>query len=172
MRGFLRARAPRELILAYRGEGEASSRLEVPKPFRDGALLPEEDWLSAFEAGRFAQAIESFKAAHEVLPDPLLLYNLALAHARLDQIPEALKAARRAAQDGLEARVRPRNQARVSAFTTILNGREVCARMARRPLARTDDAPQNFPWIGAGAAALGGRRRQRGGGGAHVGCPP
>ncbi|MBB84543.1 MAG: carboxylesterase [Deltaproteobacteria bacterium] len=53
LRAFLRARAPRELMLAYRGEGEASSRLEVPKPFRDGSLLPEEDWLSAFEAGRF-----------------------------------------------------------------------------------------------------------------------
>lgn len=49
---FLRAREPRELMLAYR-EGEGPWRLEMPKPFRDGALLPEEDWLEALEAGRF-----------------------------------------------------------------------------------------------------------------------
>ncbi|CAN0013657.1 unnamed protein product, partial [Discosporangium mesarthrocarpum] len=49
---FLRAREPREVMLAYR-EGEGALRLAMPKPIRDGALLPEEDWLSVFEAGRF-----------------------------------------------------------------------------------------------------------------------
>ena len=49
---FLRAREPREVMLAYRN-GDGALRLEMPRPFRDGALLPEEDWLGALEAGRF-----------------------------------------------------------------------------------------------------------------------
>ena len=49
---FLRARDAREVMLAYRDE-EGGLRLQMPKPIRDGALLPKEDWLEALMAGRF-----------------------------------------------------------------------------------------------------------------------
>lgn len=49
---LLRAREAREVMLTYR-DGEGRLQLEMPKPIRDGAFLPEEDWLRAFEAGRF-----------------------------------------------------------------------------------------------------------------------
>lgn len=49
---FLRARGAREVLRAYR-DPDSPGRLELPKPIRDGALLPRGDWLAELAEGRF-----------------------------------------------------------------------------------------------------------------------
>jgi len=49
---LLRARSGREILSVYR-DPEAPLSLVVPKPIRDGSLLPAEDWLDAFRSGAF-----------------------------------------------------------------------------------------------------------------------
>lgn len=53
---FIRGRSAREVVNAYREpSASGADSLEVPTGIRDGALLPEEEWLETLRAGRFAQ---------------------------------------------------------------------------------------------------------------------
>lgn len=52
LRSFLRGRSPSEVLDAYR-DPDFPDRLDVPILIRDGALLPEDDWLEVVAAGRF-----------------------------------------------------------------------------------------------------------------------
>ncbi len=51
---FLRGRSAEEILGVYR-DPEDEDGLIVPKPIRDGALLPEGDWLARLRAGDFAR---------------------------------------------------------------------------------------------------------------------
>lgn len=48
-----------------------------------------------YEEGRYEDAILAFQSAYDLSPRPLLLYNLANAHERLGQLPEAIDALNR-----------------------------------------------------------------------------
>lgn len=54
LREFLRGRSAEEIVTVYR-DPDHPDRVLVPKPIRDGALLPEDDWLGRFRAGDFAR---------------------------------------------------------------------------------------------------------------------
>jgi para-nitrobenzyl esterase len=49
---FLRSLPARDVLVAFR-DPDRPDRIEVPTLIRDGALLPEGDWLDAMRAGRF-----------------------------------------------------------------------------------------------------------------------
>ena len=49
---LLRARSAREILDAAR-DPDDPGRIDLPRVIRDGALLPEGDWLEAYRAGRF-----------------------------------------------------------------------------------------------------------------------
>ena len=49
---FLRGRSARELIEAFR-DPDRPETIAAPMLIRDGSVLPEDDWLDAFRAGRF-----------------------------------------------------------------------------------------------------------------------
>jgi len=49
---LLRARSAREILDSAR-DPDQPTRIDLPRVIRDGALLPEEDWLAAYRAGRF-----------------------------------------------------------------------------------------------------------------------
>lgn len=45
-----------------------------------------------FTAGQFAQALQSFKRAHEILPTPLMLSNISQVYESMDDLPRAIEA--------------------------------------------------------------------------------
>lgn len=78
-----------------------------------------------FSEERYASAIVEFLSAYKYKPDPMLQYNISIAHARLGNIDEAYKAALRA--DAKSSQIPesavPVNAARVHAWGSALQAR-------------------------------------------------
>src|SRR5690554_2510925 len=85
-----------------------------------------------FSEQRYAEAIVEFLSAYKYKPDPMLQYNISVAHARLGNIEEAYRAALRAdaASDKMPEKAVPVNAARARASERLLRAR---ARRGRHP---------------------------------------
>src|SRR5690554_3397180 len=77
-----------------------------------------------FSEQRYAEAIVEFLSAYKYKPDPMLQYNISVAHARLGNIEEAYRAAGRAgASEQMPEKAMPVNSARVRAWGRVLQAR-------------------------------------------------
>lgn len=85
----------------------------------------------AYEAGRFAEAIEAFEAAYAVNPLPRLLINLGNAHRKLGQDQDALTCYQRYLQ--LEPKAPPALRAKVEASMAQVRARARPLGEARPP---------------------------------------
>lgn len=105
-----------------------------------------------FSEERYDSAIDEFLNAYQYTPDPMLQYNISLAHARMGNIDEAYKAARRAdAKSGqMPEKAVPVNAARVHAWGHVLQARalsEAIARAPKTPLPRDEEPRDEIVYI-------------------------
>ncbi len=83
-----------------------------------------------FYKKEYAQAIVEFLKAYEYKPDPMILYNLSLAHARLGNFADAYHAAVRASQmKGMPAKIVVKNNARIAAWGRAVEAQKVAKRV-------------------------------------------
>ncbi|WP_146618165.1 hypothetical protein [Lujinxingia litoralis] len=96
-----------------------------------------------FIEGNYARAILSFRRAYEQRPDPMILYNMSLAHSRLGNHREAYQtilATQR--MEGLPDQARVRVDARVDALHVVVTAEALAPEMAEA-LARKAEADQH-----------------------------
>lgn len=79
----------------------------------------------AYFQGDYAAAIIKFKRGNELDPNPMFLYNLALAYSKIGNIEEAESHAARAHDDGLPEQFADKNVARLHAFRIQLMSKEL-----------------------------------------------
>jgi hypothetical protein len=80
------------LASAFRGPADSAPDADPAAAQRreEGTRLYEEGSVK-YDAGDYSGAVTSFKASFDLLGEPLLLYNIAVCHDRLDQFAEALE---------------------------------------------------------------------------------
>ncbi|MFU8804357.1 MAG: hypothetical protein ACNA8W_11150 [Bradymonadaceae bacterium] len=75
-----------------------------------------------FYEGDFSRALVEFRRAYQLQPDPMILYNISLAHSRLGNIKDAFDAGIAASKmEGMPAPAQVRNDARVGALSIALS---------------------------------------------------
>lgn len=98
--------------------------------------------VDAFFNKEYSQAITYFQRAHTLDPNPVVLYNISLAHAKLGNVPEALDAALQAQKmGGLPDDTTLKNQARIHAFRRVLTAEKLAAARAPRAEVGATDLP-------------------------------
>lgn len=102
----------------------------------------------AYENGKYTEAAEQLRKAYSLSPEPLLLYNLALAEWKGGDVEQARATALRASDEGLPDAIETRNSGRVAAFGRIATVRELVGDSEQRAKAER----------GAGGARGGGSR--------------
>ncbi len=90
---------------------------EAERLYKEGA--------EAYFQGEYAQAIIKFKRGNELDPNPMFLYNLALAYSKLGNVEEAESHAARAHKQGLPPQFADKNAARLLAFRMQLKSTEL-----------------------------------------------
>ena len=86
---------------------------------------------SFFIEGNYARAILSFRRAFDQRPDPMILYNMSLAHSRLGNHREAYQTTLAPHRmEGLPDQARVRVDARVNALYVVINAEAIAPRMA------------------------------------------
>ncbi|AWV88093.1 hypothetical protein [Bradymonas sediminis] len=116
--------------------GAAGVALPASATAQEDAPITEEERAKAeahfakgaqyFSEERYALAIVEFLSAYKHKPDPMLQYNISVAHSRLGNIDEAYAAALRAAgSKGMPERAVPVNMARIRAWGSALQARAV-----------------------------------------------
>lgn len=99
-----------------------------------------------FSEQRYAAAIVEFLSAYKYKPDPMLQYNISVAHARLGNVEEAYRAALRAdaASDKMPDKAVPVNAARIGAWGRVLQARALgeAIRAGEQPQASAEVAEQ------------------------------
>jgi tetratricopeptide (TPR) repeat protein len=106
-----------------------------------------------FEAGRYDEAVREYEAAYALLAQPLMLFNIGLAHERAGRTAEALAAFRRyleqdprgpVADEAREAVDRLEAQQQASVFVAPPSAEQTFARRQR-----------TYRWLAYGALGLG-----------------
>lgn len=87
----------------------------------------------AYDRGDFDTAADELRKAYSLASIPLLLYNISLAEWRGGNLEAAVATALRARRSGLPEHVRPRNEARLSAFTAVASARDVASQVGAIP---------------------------------------
>lgn len=162
--------------------GSFGSPAEVYAGGSDGRLSKQaqahyERGQDAYDRGDFETAADELRKAYSLASIPLLLYNISLAEWRGGNLEAAVATALRARRSGLPEHVRPRNEARLSAFTAFASARDVASQVGAIPevvdggrAAGQTEAPtkdqgggglETLGWIGVGlvgggSATLGG----------------
>jgi len=75
--------------------------------------------MKAFEAGDYEKAVSELRTVYDLRPDPIVLYNIALAEWRTGDIEAATIAAERAKREGLPDRAFPKTDGRIAGFRVI-----------------------------------------------------
>jgi hypothetical protein len=134
------------------------------------AIAAFDEGAKAYFAKDYPRAIVHFQEALSLQESGFILYNLALAYARLDNLGEALELTKRAADVGdLPAKAAARNDARGVGFGSVLDARVIAKDIFEvpEPLASLV-GPENDTdwlsnpifstplfWVGAGSAGAG-----------------
>ena len=79
----------------------------------------------AYYKQEFPVAIMKFKTGYDLDPDPMFLYNIALAYGRLGNYDEAFEYSERAAKDGLPEDASLKLGARLAAWSTVESSLDV-----------------------------------------------
>ncbi|RDV38480.1 tetratricopeptide repeat protein [Bradymonadaceae bacterium TMQ3] len=86
---------------------------------------------SFFIEGNYARAILSFRRAFDQRPDPMILYNMSLAHSRLGNHREAYETTLATqSMEGLPEQAKVRVDARADALFVVVNAEELAPRIA------------------------------------------
>ena len=97
----------------------------------DAAVEHFDNGARLFYEGDFPSAIIEFRKAYDYNPDPMILYNISLAHERLKNITEALRVGKSAAANpNLPPPVALRNDARIAAFSIAITADKITTRTA------------------------------------------
>lgn len=144
---------------------------QQPPPDKEAAKKAKEHFArgaSHFYKEEYDQAVVEFLNAYDYYPDPMILYNLARAHAKLDSIKTAIQTAEKAQRmGGMPKKATARNAARIAAWKRLLTAREISEDIAgpraqdpRRkstPVAPPPDAPRlgAVGWTGVGLTVVG-----------------
>jgi tetratricopeptide (TPR) repeat protein len=141
---------------------EKSNRELAQETFNEGA--------KAYLAGDYSEAVVKFLTAFEYEENAMILYNLSLAYAGMENWERAIEAAERAAtRDDLPEKARPRNRARIVSLERIVQATDTAAAIAERrkrasevDVGLVDSEPQTetsalsgLGWAGIGAATVG-----------------
>jgi hypothetical protein len=111
---------------------------------------------AAFENKDYETAIREFEAGNGLMPDPIFLYNISLAHGLLGRVEQSLAVARLAEATGLDEPDATQNRARIVALTRATQANELS-----RTMSTIVQAPETTPllswygWAGVGTAGLG-----------------
>ncbi|TXD38134.1 hypothetical protein FRC98_04345 [Lujinxingia vulgaris] len=110
----------------------ATSAFAQDEPTADElALQYFDEGASFFIEGNYARAILSFRRAFDQRPDPMILYNMSLAHSRLGNHREAYQTTLATQRmEGLPEQARVRVDARVNALYVVINAEALAPRMA------------------------------------------
>jgi tetratricopeptide (TPR) repeat protein len=144
-------------------DAEAKDAARARRIFKKGAKL--------YRAGEYERAIVFFRSSHNLVPHPLLLYNIALSYQKLDRCDRAVASARRAlefSEPRLDVATRAKARGLVAgcglAMRAPLRARRM--RRGRSPAGKapTDAAEARQPrswsgtwkWIGVGTLVVGG----------------
>lgn len=126
--------------------------------------------VSAFFNKNYSQAITYFQRANALDPDPVVLYNISLAHSKLGNAEDALVASLKAAEmGGLPEDTALKNTARIRGYERIIRARSAAdARSAQAaqhkelkspgagaPDSASDSAVGALGWVGVGTAGAG-----------------
>lgn len=107
---------------------------------------------------QYEDAIREFRAANDLIPNGIFLYNISVAHERLGQREQALAAAEEADRLGdLGPEEATTNKARIVAMRRMQTA-EVASTEVRSVPDPSEGAPFRFTkwgWVGTGTAALG-----------------
>ena len=96
----------------------------------------------AYKRGRPTEALAMFRASYALIPDPLLLYNVALIELEIGRYPEARQTATLASRLGdFEPGVHAKLAARVSALEARQRARRVIDALPTPPPPRAPDTP-------------------------------
>lgn len=112
----------------------------------------------AFQAGNYELAIKEFEAGNGLLPNPIFLYNISLAHGKLGRIEQSLAVARLAEATGLDEPDATQNRARIKALNTAYLAQELSRSMPQVVEAPIDEPEPLFStigWVGVGSASVG-----------------
>lgn len=111
-----------------------------------------------FQKGDYEAAIAEFEAGNGLLPNPIFLYNISLAHGKLGRVEQSLAVARLAEATGLDEPDATQNRARISALMTAQQALTLANAMEPVP----EPAPpleeplfSTLGWIGVASASLG-----------------
>lgn len=119
---------------------------QVQTHFDTGAKL--------YQSADYSGAIREFEAAHQILPDAIFLYNIALAYSKLGEIDKSLDYARRAeAVGGLSPEDSAQNRARIAAYGRVSQAPDRAQEISER----VDPAFSLswYGWAGTGLAVVG-----------------
>lgn len=112
-----------------------------------------------YEEGKYDAAIDEFQKGYALYPDPVLLYNISMAHGKMGRMDQSLAVAQLAHSTGLEDPDRTQNLARISALQASQNSRDIASNAA---VARANSPSGADTWLGrtdwrfwAGAGAVG-----------------
>lgn len=115
-----------------------------------------------YRAGRFSEAIARFTEAYDLVPEPVLLFNLAKAHEGKGDLPAAITAYERYLKEATDLSDRGAIVARVETLRAQLAARSSLERRAEDERRRRERAerekersPSPVPWIIAGGGAAG-----------------
>ncbi len=112
-----RAAPPPKAPTSAKPEAKPPEQKEAERHFQSGVQL--------FKEAKYAEALAEFERAYEILPQPLVLYNIAGCHRELSHYSEAVSYYRRFLSEGKD-KVKP---ARLAAAQAELDG--ILARIAR-----------------------------------------
>lgn len=128
------------------------------------AEVYNEKGVQAFFEKKYGQAIVYFQRAHELDPDPVLLYNISLAHSKMGNPADALEAAIEAKKyGGLPEDTAHKNEFRIVAYRRAIKARQT-AEAINPPVTVKDEKKDEVPrdeglsvlgWTGVGTAGVG-----------------
>ncbi len=114
---------------------------------------------AAFASKDYETAIREFEAGNGLLPDPIFLYNISLAHGMLGRVEQSLAVARLADATGLDEPDATQNRARIVGLTRAAFAEDVAKNMPvvrpSPPVASTPALFSWYGWAGVGTAGLG-----------------
>lgn len=90
-----------------------------------------QEGMDSYFAGKYSEAIISFKKAYELDPNPIFLFNMSIAYEKAGNPEEAYEQGRIAQDSGtLPEQASQINQARLPALSAILKSQEVAGRVS------------------------------------------
>jgi tetratricopeptide (TPR) repeat protein len=123
------------------GAGSAASAAPGASPV-DQARAHYKQGLAHFNLDEWKQAVEEFKTAYRLYPDPTFLYNIALCHRKLGEHAEALSFYKKYLRERPDAKNREEVSRRIAELEPIVAAE---AKTQPKPVTSPEPPPANPP---------------------------